>query len=98
MGKITLFGFIIVPKNDLATVESELATHIEHTRQEAGCLTFNVVRSQSDECRFDVMETFESRTAFEHHQNRVTSSRWGEVTVNVERHYQIVEEPEEGLI
>lgn len=94
MGKVTLSGFIIVPKDDLAIVTAELANHIELTRREAGCLAFSVVRSHSDDCRFEVREVFESRAAFEHHQKRVKASRWGKVSINVERHYQVVEEPE----
>ncbi|BEU05319.1 hypothetical protein OAG1_41190 [Agarivorans sp. OAG1] len=41
--------------------------------------------------RFGVFEEFRDKSAFEHHQARVKASHWGKVTVNVERHYQMVE-------
>ncbi|EPR4995117.1 putative quinol monooxygenase, partial [Vibrio navarrensis] len=41
--------------------------------------------------RFDVYEEFVDKVAFEQHQKRVKASRWGKVTVSVERHYEIFE-------
>ena len=91
MGNVTLSGFITVPDSELALIKSELPNHIKLTRQEAGCLSFNVTQSDSDKNRFDVIEIFENREAFENHQNRVKSSYWGQVTTNIERHYAIRE-------
>ncbi len=92
MPKVKLSGFIIVPEGDLDVVLSELPNHIDLTRNEPGCISFQVRQSETDPHRFDVNETFESRAAFELHQARVRTSRWGAVTSNVARHYEIEEE------
>lgn len=92
MAKITLEGFILVPNDDIEQIERELKRHTDLTHQEPGCITFEVTRSMSNPNRFDVYEEFIDRTAFDRHQTRVKASRWGEVSVNVKRHYQITEE------
>ena len=66
MGKVKLSGYIVVPKDDLDLVLSELPNHIDLTRQEVGCISFDVRQSHSEPCRFDVDEEFRSREAFEH--------------------------------
>ncbi|MFQ1900699.1 putative quinol monooxygenase [Aeromonas veronii] len=89
MGVVILNGFIIVPSNDLALVKDELDNHIQLTRSETGCLIFKVTQDPLNPCRFDVYEEFVDEAAFQAHQSRVKSSRWGEITVNVERHYTV---------
>lgn len=82
----------MVPAGELKTVKQALQQHIELTRQESGCLIFQVTETAADPCRFDVYEEFTDRAAFEHHQARVQSSQWGAITANVERHYRVWEE------
>ena len=89
MSKVFLKGFIMVPQAELAVVMDELSNHIRLTREETGCLVFEVAQSKSDPCRFDVYEEFINQAAFESHQRRVKSSRWGKVTVNVDRRYTV---------
>ncbi|MDR5012672.1 putative quinol monooxygenase [Aeromonas veronii] len=89
MSKVILKGFIIVPPNDLAAVKDELDNHIQLTRAETGCLIFKVTQDPLNPCRFDVYEEFFDEAAFQAHQARVKSSRWGKITVNVERHYMV---------
>jgi len=91
MPNVILKGFIIVPAEDLAAVEEELINHKKLTLNESGCLVFEVTQSESIPNRFDVYEKFVNKVAFESHQKRVKNSYWGEVTVNVERHYEIFE-------
>ena len=91
MPKVVIKGFIIVQSMDLETVKRELPLHCELTRKEPGCLVFEVTPNASNHNRFDVYEEFSSKAAFEAHQARIKSSRWGRITANVERHYQIVE-------
>lgn len=86
---LILKGFIIVPPNDLALVKDELDNHIQLTRSETGCLIFQVTQDPLNPCRFDVYEEFVDKVAFQAHQARVKSSRWGKITVNVERHYTV---------
>lgn len=87
--KIIMKGHIIVPSTDLIAVQNELPTHIHKTRQEAGCLIFDVAQDEENINRFNVHEEFVDEESFSVHQNRVKNSEWGAISKNVERHYQI---------
>jgi quinol monooxygenase YgiN len=87
--KIILEGYILVPPVDLEVVSSELPVHIELTKKEEGCLVFEVSQDQGNLLKFHVYEEFTSQAAFEDHQARVKASRWGAITKNVERNYEI---------
>lgn len=89
MPKVSLTGYILVPDTDLSAVIKELPTHIKLTRQERGCLAFDVSQDDQNNHRFNVYEEFLGQSAFDSHQARVRDSNWGKMTVNVERHYQI---------
>ena len=89
MSKVILKGHIIVPSNDLVAVKNELTMHMALTKQENGCLVFEVSQDAENVNRFDVYEEFANQESFSNHQDRVGKSRWGAVTVNVERHYEI---------
>jgi len=78
-----------VPDGDLAKVMQALTEHIELTRQEKGCLVFEVAQDDTNPNRFNVYEEFVDREAFENHQQRVRDSRWGATTANISRHYEI---------
>ncbi|MDW6004814.1 putative quinol monooxygenase [Vibrio mangrovi] len=90
MSKVILKGFIIVPESDLAAVKQALVRHRKLTLEEPGCIVFEVTENADDPQRFDVYEEFTDKSAFEQHQKRVKRSLWGEITMNVERHYEIV--------
>ena len=92
MPKITLEGHIIVPSADLESVKNELLNHIELTRAEDGCVIFEVAQDSNNKNRFNVYEEFVDQKSFSSHQQRVGQSAWGNITINVERHYQITEE------
>jgi quinol monooxygenase YgiN len=89
LAKVILQGFIVVPDSDLEVVTSELVIHKRLTLKEAGCLIFTVTQDEINPHKFGVYEEFVDQTAFDNHQARVKSSKWGEVTRNVERYYQI---------
>ena len=89
LAKVILQGFIVVPDSDLEVVKNELVTHKNLTLKEAGCLTFTVTPDEVNPHKFSVYEEFVNQAAFDNHQARVKSSKWGEVTKNVERHYQL---------
>lgn len=91
MSKFILEGYIVVPNSDLAQVLAELPAHIELTRNEAGCLCFEVTQSLEDANVFYVYEEFIDRGGFEAHQQRVKSSDWGKAAANAQRHYQVTE-------
>lgn len=83
-----LKGFILVPEADLALIQQELIEHCKLTKQEKGCLVFEVTPDLNNPCKFNVYEEFISPQAFETHQLRVVNSTWGKVTKNVSRHYE----------
>lgn len=91
MPKVVLEGYILVSDSDLPSVEKELPNHIRLTREEEGCLAFDVLQDVVNANRFSVYEEFSSRSSFEYHQQRVHSSNWGRLSRDVERHYQITE-------
>ncbi len=91
MSKVTLKGFILVPESELELVKNELVNHKRLTLEETGCITFSVIQNSGNALRFDVYEEFTDKVAFEQHQKRVKASHWGKVTLNVERHYEILE-------
>ena len=91
MSKIILKGFILVSEIDLCVEQEELKNHTKLTLEEPGCIVFEVTQNKGNPLRFEVYEEFKDRASFDIHQVRVSSSRWGEVTQNVERHYKIMD-------
>ncbi|MGJ8673796.1 putative quinol monooxygenase [Rubritalea sp.] len=89
MKKITLYGHIVVQPEELDTIKKALPVHLEATRAEEGCITFQVDEHPTEAGRFDVYEEFVSKSAFEHHQKRVKESAWGAATQNVSRSYTV---------
>lgn len=87
--KITLQGYIQVPEDRMQAIRAALPAHIALTRQEPGCLTFNVTENPTIAGRFDVYEEFSDRQAFDAHQKRGANSAWAEITVGIPRSYQI---------
>ena len=90
MDKVTLKGHIIVPDDKLRTVQLALKTHIALTREERGCIVFEVTQASDDKNKFNVYEEFVDRESFATHQERVSSSAWGEVSKELLRSYNIV--------
>ncbi|HEX5678247.1 MAG TPA: putative quinol monooxygenase [Alcanivorax sp.] len=93
MPKVILTGRIIVPDSDFKSVIAALPTHIDLSRNEKGCLRFDVTQSAEDKNIFNVYEEFIDDAAFQRHQSRVRSSVWGDVAANAERHYEVKEQP-----
>lgn len=91
MPKVVLKGHITVSAEDLLAVLEELPRHIALTREEEGCLQFDVEQSSQGPRIFSVHEVFADRLAFDLHQLRARNSAWGKVAVNVERRYTVTE-------
>jgi quinol monooxygenase YgiN len=89
LSKVILQGFIIIPYADFDVVSRELPFHKMLTLEESGCLVFTVTPDAINPYKLSVYEEFVNQAAFDNHQLRVKSSKWGEVTKNVERYYQI---------
>ena len=95
MSKVTLSGQIEVPAAELAKITVALEKHMALTREEPGCIVFEVVQDSEEPTMFTVYEEFVDQAAFDSHQNRVLASSWSEATKNVVRHYKVtVEEME----
>lgn len=86
---VALTGYIKVSRSERRVSQQHLAQHIQNTRQEAGCLAFEVNQSAEDDCAFTVFECFKDQAAFESHQARVKVSLWGEISRNAERVFSI---------
>ncbi|PID48121.1 MAG: antibiotic biosynthesis monooxygenase [Proteobacteria bacterium] len=56
---------------------------------EEGCLSFGVAQNSENPFKFDVYEEFKDKVSFEHHQERVKASKWGKITQNATRYYNI---------
>ena len=91
MPKVILEGYIVVPDSDMEKVSNELPVHIDLTKNEEGCLIFNVAQDEVVKNKFHVYEEFTDQEAFSAHQDRVRNSKWGTVTKDVERFYEITE-------
>lgn len=89
MTKVYLTGHIDVPEDRLTQVKQALELHIELTRQEAGCITFEVTPDPTIPGRFNVSESFSSVEAFEAHQTRAKHSEWAKITAGIARFYEI---------
>ncbi|MFT6658649.1 MAG: quinol monooxygenase YgiN [Maritalea sp.] len=78
-----------VPADRIAKVEAALPLHIELTRGEPGCVSFDVVPSTQIEGRFKVAELFVDQAAFDAHQKRTKASEWFRVTEGIPREFEI---------
>ncbi|MCF1482305.1 MULTISPECIES: putative quinol monooxygenase [Rhizobium/Agrobacterium group] len=94
MAKVFLDGYIDVPEDRLVAVEAALPPHIELTRAEPGCISFNVTPCPDVAGRFLVSEVFADQAAFDAHQQRTRASHWFKVTKGIGRDYQIRKEEE----
>lgn len=82
-------GYIVVPSEELESIKQELEIHTQLTKQEPGCIVFEVTPDSNMPLRFNVYEEFIDKASFQAHQTRVANSSWGKVTKNVARHYQV---------
>lgn len=89
---LILEGYLRCNKTDLPRLLAALAEHIALSRQEPGCVSFDVSQDAQDKLLFHVQEAFHDRKAFDAHQQRVAASHWGNVSKNAERHYQLREQ------
>jgi quinol monooxygenase YgiN len=94
MPRITLTGFLICRSLEEADrVSTLLPDHIRLTREETGCISFEVWRSMADPVRFAVREIFRDRAAFDAHHERMKTSDWWLRTKDIPRDYRITEGP-----
>ena len=89
---VTLQGTLVCSNEaEAAVVRRHLPQHVFLTRQEPGCLSFEVEASENP-LVFHVAERFVDRAAFQAHQARAAASEWGRAITKIERDYVISEE------
>lgn len=89
MNSVSVTGQLMCRDDDqVATVVQHLPRHVQLTRAEDGCLSFEV-RSTENSLIWQVDEEFQDAEAFRAHQERVAESEWGKATAEIERKYTI---------
>ncbi|XBH22783.1 antibiotic biosynthesis monooxygenase [Jonesiaceae bacterium BS-20] len=90
MTTIRLTGQLICKSaNEVAIVMEFLPVHIELTRAEPGCISFEVEQGPNP-LIWAVAETFQDAESFALHQARVKASKWGRATAGIERNYTVI--------
>ena len=88
---IKLTGRLICKnREETALVRRYLPEHIRLTKEEAGCLAFEV-RETDDPLIWSVEELFTSQETFDAHQVRTKASTWGTETRAIAREDAIAE-------
>ncbi len=88
MSKVRLTGYIVIPENERCAVLDALKIHQALTKNEVGCLRFELSSDDNDACKFWLIEEFVDETAFLLHQERTRQSPWYQASINVARRYQ----------
>ncbi|MBM7815721.1 quinol monooxygenase YgiN [Brevibacterium paucivorans] len=95
MSTIELNGTLICKDvSDDSIVERFLPKHVALSRDEPGCLRFEVTQSD-DPLVWNVSEQFTDQASFDSHQARVKASEWGHATSHIPCDYTIAR-PEEA--
>ena len=69
MSKVTVVAMIVAKKDCVETVKSELFKLIPPTREENGCIEYNLHQDNSDPSIFLFYETWESADSIQKHIN-----------------------------
>jgi quinol monooxygenase YgiN len=89
MNTVRLSGLLICASPEQASiVDANLPLHIELTRAEAGCVSFEVAPTH-DPLVWRVDEVFLDAESFAAHRLRVAGSEWGRATEGIERRYEV---------
>ena len=67
MSQLAVVAFITALPGREAALEAELSSLVDPTRQEAGCLRYDLVRDSADPRRLAFLETWASREALQAH-------------------------------
>ena len=89
---LTLTGFLICRTLDEADrVSALIPAHVAATRDERGCLDYEIWRSMADPVCFAVRAVYRDREALAAHQVRTSGSDWGRVTGGATRDFRLTE-------
>ncbi|MEN4798241.1 MULTISPECIES: putative quinol monooxygenase [Pantoea] len=88
---IKLTGHLVCKSAEEAElVRQYFPEHKELTREETGCVSFEV-RDTTNPLIWKVEELFTNQTTFDGHQKRTKASVWGKETSAIAREYEITE-------
>ena len=79
---------ICASEQEAEIVRRHLPAHIDLTRAEPGCISFEVSPTD-DPLIWTVEEHFRDRASFGSHQERTRASAWGAATADIARDYEI---------
>ncbi len=89
MSNVFLSGYLVCSDHDqVEVVAQHLPLHVELTRAEDGCISFQVNLTQNP-LVWQVDEQFLDSASFRSHQQRIAVSEWGRATAGIERRYEI---------
>ena len=69
MGRLTITGNIVAKADKVALVKSELLKLIDTTRNEAGCIQYDLHQDNENPAYFMFYENWESRELWQTHMN-----------------------------
>ncbi|WP_241491572.1 putative quinol monooxygenase [Winslowiella iniecta] len=91
MMMIKLTGRLVCKSAEEADIVRQyLPEHKELTREETGCVSFEVTET-ADPMIWKVEELFTNQATFDAHQKRTKNSVWGRETSMIAREYEIPE-------
>lgn len=89
MSEVRLTGVLRCEDSEESSLVAKyLPAHVELTRAEPGCISFEVTRTD-DPLIWAVAERFSDAAAFRLHQSRASASEWGQQTTGIARAYTI---------
>lgn len=86
-GQVRLTGTITIPQEKQTQLVPLLQEHIALTRQEPGCLHFDVTQDNTAPDVFHVAELFTDEAAFSAHQANGAARAWGPASADLERDF-----------
>lgn len=87
-GNVRLTGTITIPLEEQDRFRPMFIEHAKLTRQEPGCLVFEVAQDILDPVFFRVSELFEDEAAFVFHQERTSAAVWGQQSGHLKRDFK----------
>lgn len=81
---------VCMSEDEVQAVRTHLPVHLSLTRDEPGCMTFEVTETD-DPMVYEVMEAFRDRPSFDAHQARTRDSAWFAATRGILRDFRLEE-------
>ena len=87
-GEVRLSGWLVcATEAEAEAVRAHLPDHLDLTRSEPGCLSFEV--TEAGPLRWRVEERFRDRAALAAHRDRAGATVWAKATQGIERRYRV---------